>query len=139
MKKVLFICSGNSCRSQMAEAIINTRLGARWQPFSAGTDPVGYVHPTAMRVLTEIDIHHEGVPKPIRLFKKMAFDLVITVCDNAAENCSPWLGKGKMHHISFPDPAKVKGSEEERLAAFRNVRDATAYTVIHFLSQDIQE
>jgi arsenate reductase len=66
----------------------------------------------------------------------MAFDLVITVCDEAAENCPLWLGKGKRVHTSFPDPAKVNGSEQQKLAAFRNVRDAIADKIIQFLSQD---
>jgi arsenate reductase len=136
LKKVLFLCSGNSCRSQIAEAIVNARLGDRWKAFSAGTDPVGYVHPITIQVLSEIDIHHEGASKSVEHFKNMAFDLVITVCDDAAENCPLWLGKGKRVHISFPDPAKVKGSEQGKLAAFRNVRDAIADKVIHFLSQD---
>jgi arsenate reductase len=137
LKTVPFLCSGNSCRSQMAEAIVNARLGEQWQAFSAGTDPVGYVHPIAIRVLSEIDIHHEGISKSVDHFKNMAFDLVITLCDEAAENCRLWLGKGKRYHIDFPDPAKTEGSEDEILAAFRNVRDAIADTIIHFLSQDI--
>jgi arsenate reductase len=136
LKKVLFLCSGNSCRSQIAEAIVNTRLADRWEALSAGTDPVGYVHPLAIQVLSEIDIHHEGASKPVDHFKNMAFDLVITVCDDAAENCPLWLGKGKRVHISLPDPARVKGSEQEKLAAFRNVRDSIADKVIYFLSQD---
>ena len=139
MKRVLFLCSGNSCRSQMAEAIVNTHFGDRWQAFSAGTNPVGYVHPKAIEVLSEINIHHEGVSKPVDNFRNMAFDRVITLCDEAAENCPLWLGKGKRYHIGFPDPAKLKGSEEERLAAFRNVRDAIIEKVILFLSQDSQE
>jgi arsenate reductase len=136
LKKVLFLCSGNSCRSQMAKATLNARLGDRWKAFSAGTESEGYIHPIAIRVLSEIDIHHEGIPKPVDHFKNMAFDLVITLCDNAAKNYPLWLGKGKWYHINFPDPAKVKGSEEEILAAFRNVRDAISGKVIHFLSQD---
>jgi len=136
-QKVLFLCTGNSCRSQMAEAIVNARLGNTWEAFSAGTKPAGYVHPMAIQVLSEIDIHHKGASKPVNHFQNMQFDLVITVCDDAAENCPVWLGRGKRHHISFPDPAKVKGSDEERLAFFRNVRDSIAEKVIPFLSDNL--
>jgi arsenate reductase len=123
----------------MAEAIANARLGDRWKAFSAGTEPVGYVHPLAIQVLSEIDIHHEGASKPVDHFENMAFDLVITLCDDAAENCPLWLGKGKRVHIGFPDPARMNGNEQETLAAFRNVRDAIADKIIHFLSQDAQD
>ncbi len=122
-KKVLFLCTGNSCRSQMAEAIVNARFGDRWEAVSAGTEPAGYVHPKAVAVLGEIGIEHEGVSKNTEQFRGIDFDLVVTVCDDAAENCPVWLGKGKRVHMGFPDPAKAEGSEEEILAAFRTVRD----------------
>lgn len=123
----------------MAEAIVNARLGDQWQAFSAGTEPTGYVHPKAIQVLSEIDIHHEGVSKPIDHSKNMEFDLVVIVCDDAAENCPLWLSKGKQHHIGFPDPVKVEGTEEEILAIFRNVRDSIANKIINFLSDEPQE
>ncbi|OJX47148.1 MAG: low molecular weight phosphatase family protein [Chloroflexi bacterium 44-23] len=122
-KKVLFLCTGNSCRSQMAEAIVNARFNNEWEAFSAGTQPTGYVHPKAIAVLYEIGIAHEGVSKSTNQFRGIDFDLVVTVCDDAAENCPIWLGKGKRVHMGFPDPAKAEGSEEEILAAFRAVRD----------------
>ncbi|MBI9044698.1 MAG: arsenate reductase ArsC [Anaerolineaceae bacterium] len=125
-KKVLFLCTGNSCRSHMAEAIINTKLGDGWQAFSAGTDPAGYVHPKAITVLEEMGIQHSGESKHTDVFKDIPLDLVITVCDHAAENCPIWLGKGKLVHVGFPDPAKASGTEEEILHVFRQVRDAIA-------------
>src|SRR5215207_2022800 len=123
MKKVLFLCTGNSCRSQMAEAIINARLGSTWQAFSAGTKPTGYVHPKALRALSEIGIQHSGSSKRADEFRDVDFDLVVTVCDSAAQECPIWLGKGKRAHHSFPDPAKAEGTDEEIMNAFRTVRD----------------
>lgn len=123
IKKVLFLCTGNSCRSHMAEAIVNARLGDRWLAFSAGTKPAGYVHPKALSVLREIGIEHQGESKSTEQFKGVEFDLVVTVCDDAAENCPVWLGKGNRVHLGFPDPAKAQGSEEEILKVFRTVRD----------------
>jgi arsenate reductase len=107
----------------MAEAIVNHTLSAEWQAFSAGTRPSGYVHPLALQVLEEIGIHHSGSSKSTEVFRGKDFDVVITVCDDAAENCPVWLGKGKRVHIGFSDPAEVEGDEDEKLAAFRRVRD----------------
>ena len=134
-RKVLFLCTGNSCRSQMAEAIVNARLSDDWRAFSAGTEPAGYVHPKAIRVLDEIGIAHNGKSKSIDQFRKMNFDLVITVCDDAAENCPVWLGQGKRVHLGFPDPAKAEGTDEDKLAIFRSVRDAIAQKVPELLGQ----
>lgn len=125
-RKVLFLCTGNSCRSQMAEAIVNARLRDEWQAFSAGTHPAGYVHPKALQVLQEIGIQHQGRSKHVDELRQEVFDLVVTVCDSAAEECPLWLGPGVRVHHSFPDPAKVTGTEEEVLAVFRQVRDAIA-------------
>jgi len=128
-KKILFLCTGNSCRSQMAEAIVNARLGDQWEAFSAGTQPAGYVHPLAVRVLGEIGIAHEGRSKHADEYRDIPFDLVVTVCDDAAENCPVWLGKGKRVHLGFPDPAKATGSDDAVLAAFCRVRDDIARQV----------
>jgi len=123
MKKVLFLCTGNSCRSQLAEAIVNARLAGEWQAVSAGTKPAGYVHPNALTVLSEIGIQHVGRSKLVDEFRGQDFDLVVTVCDSAAEECPVWIGKGKREHHSFPDPAKAEGTNEEVLNLFRSVRD----------------
>lgn len=122
-RKILFLCTGNSCRSQMAEAIVNARYGDQWEAVSAGTQPAGYVHPYAIRVLNEIGIKHKGMSKSIDQFRRTEFDLVVTVCDDAAENCPVWLGKGKRIYVGFPDPAKAQGTEDEIQGVFRTIRD----------------
>ena len=127
-RKVLFLCTGNSRRSQMAEAIVNARLGEQWEAVSAGTKPTGYVHPKAVEALREIGIRHEGRSKPADEFRYVAFDLVVTVCDSAAEECPVWLGKGKRAHHSSPDPAKTDNMDD-----FRRVRDDIVREIIPFL------
>ncbi|HEY9153219.1 MAG TPA: arsenate reductase ArsC [Anaerolineales bacterium] len=122
-KSVLFLCTGNSCRSQMAEAIVNARYSDEWRAFSAGTRPAGFVHPLAIQVLREIGIEHHGESKSVEQFRNHDFDLVVTVCDDANEACPVWLGKGKRVHEGFRDPAKAEGTDEERLTIFRQVRD----------------
>ena len=122
-RSVLFLCTGNSCRSQMAEAIVNARYSKEWRALSAGTRPVGFVHPLALQALREIGIEHRGESKSVEQFRDQDFDLVITVCDDANEECPVWLGKGKRLHEGFRDPAKAEGTDEERLAAFRQVRN----------------
>jgi len=133
-KKVLFLCTGNSCRSHMAEAIINARKGDQWQAVSAGTKPAGYVHPKAIAVLKEVGIEHSGKSKLADEFRDWDLDLVVTVCDSAAEECPVWLGQGKRVHHSFPDPAEATGTEEEILAVFQQVRDAIAKEIPRILN-----
>jgi arsenate reductase len=135
IRKVLFLCTGNSCRSQMAEAIINARQSNEWRAHSAGTEPAGYVHPKAIQVLAELGITHKGESKSTDLFREIDFDLVITVCDDAAENCPVWLGSGKRVHLGFPDPAKASGTDEEQLEVFRSVREAITDKVQELLGQ----
>ena len=137
-KEVLILCTGNSCRSQMAEAIVNTRLSDSWEAVSAGTQPAGYVHPKALQVLREIGIEHHGKSKSTDEFLGIAFDLVVTVCDDAAENCPIWLGKGKRVHLGFPDPAKAQGSDEEIMNEFRVVRDEILKLVPDLLNNYIK-
>ncbi len=137
--RVLFLCTGNSCRSQMAEAIVNSRLGEEWEAVSAGTRPAGYVHPNALAALAEMGIDWRGrASKHVDDFRDVSIDLVVTVCDDAAENCPIWLpvlgtqaqgGRAKRVHLGFPDPAKATGSDEEVLSVFRTVRDAIAEQV----------
>lgn len=120
---VLFLCTGNSCRSQMAEAIVNARY-PEWKAYSAGTKPAGYIHEMAIEALNEIGISHSGESKHLDDLPTKNFDLVITVCDSAAEECPVWPGKaGKRIHHSFVDPAKAEGTLEERKQVFRSVRD----------------
>lgn len=130
MKRVLFLCTGNSCRSQMAEAIVNARMGETWQAVSAGTKPAGYIHPKALEALAEIGIQHTGSSKRADEFQGQEFDLVVTVCDSAAEECPVWLGKGKKVHHSFFDPAQTDDIED-----FRRVRDEIAHELANMLAQ----
>jgi arsenate reductase (thioredoxin) len=132
-RKILFLCTGNSCRSQMAEAIVNARYSVRWQAFSAGTRPAGYTHPKAIKVLEEIGIQHLGKSKHADHFRDIVFDLVVTVCDNAAKDCPAWLREGHRLHQSFPDPAEAQGPEEEIMAVFRQVRDKIAEKIPELL------
>ena len=132
MKKVLFLCTGNSCRSQMAEAIVNARMGETWQAVSAGTKPAGYIHPKALEALSEIGIKHDGRSKRADEFQGVDFDLVVTVCDSAAEECPVWLGKEKKVHHSFFDPAQTDDMED-----FRRVRDEIAQIIPKILGQAI--
>ncbi len=135
MKKVLVLCTGNSCRSQMAEGLINARLGDRFVAYSAGTQPSGYVHPRAIAVMGELGIdlsqHHS---KSTELFRGQYFDHVITVCDSANETCPVWLeAAGQKTHIGFYDPAEATGTDEEVTALFRQVRDEIAEQILGFL------
>jgi len=138
-RKVLFLCTGNSARSQMAEAIVNARLAESWEASSAGTRPAGFVHPLALQVLREIGIDHAGSSKGIEGFRHTPFDLVVTVCDSAAEECPVWLGQGHRKHLGFPDPAKAAGSDTEALAAFRQVRDQIATKIPSLLDGQVGE
>lgn len=133
-KKVIFVCTGNSCRSQMAEAIVNARMGSTWEATSAGTQPADQVHPLAIEVLKETGIEHEGRTKTVDEFFSCDLDLVVTVCDTAAEKCPIWLGKGKRAHIGFPDPAKETGNGEHIKSIFRQVRDDIAQKIPELLN-----
>ncbi len=133
-KRVLFLCTGNSCRSQMAEGLVNHFLGTDWTAESAGTQPSGYIHPLAVQVMEELGIDISGGrSKSVDEFRDVPFDVVVTVCDDAAENCPVWLGDGQVIHIGFPDPAKATGMASEKVAVFRQVRDAIRQQVLGFL------
>lgn len=131
---ILFLCTGNSCRSQLAEAIVNSRFSDEWKAFSAGTKPTGSVHPLTMEVLEEIGIHHQGRSKDVTEYFDVDFDIVMTVCDTAQEECPVWLKPGYQTHYSFPDPAKADGVHDEILAAFRQVRDEIQIQVTYILN-----
>lgn len=135
-KKVLILCTGNSCRSQMAEGLINHELPETWQAYSAGTAPSGYVHPLAIEVMAELGIDLTGHrSKSTDEFREMPVDVVITVCDDAAENCPVWLGAGQKAHLGFPDPARAAGTAVEVKAVFRQVRDDIRVRVLNFLKE----
>jgi arsenate reductase len=119
----------------MAEAIVNARYGSEWRAFSAGTKPSGYVHPKAITALSEIGIVHAGTSKQIDELHTKDFDLVVTVCDSAAEECPVWPGKaGKRVHHSFMDPARAEGNDEEQMAVFRQVRSEMLEVIPKLLS-----
>ena len=108
----------------MAEGMVNELLSERWRAYSAGTEPSGYVHPLAVAAMDEIGIDiSEGESQSTDVFRDRAFDLVITVCDDAAEKCPVWLGQGPVKHVGFPDPAEATGDREQKMAVFRQVRD----------------
>lgn len=133
MQTVLFLCTGNSCRSQMAEAIVNHDRSGEWQAFSAGTLPTGFINPAALQVLREIGIEHHGRSKSIQEYYGQTFDHVVTVCGDAESNCPVWLGHGKKVHIGFRDPAKFSGTDEQVLHEFREVRDQIRKEIIDYL------
>jgi arsenate reductase len=137
VKNVLFLCTGNSCRSQMGEGLVNHYLGHAWRAYSAGTKPAGYVHPLAVRAMAELGIDIGGArSKHPDELRDVRFDLVITVCDDAAEDCPLWLREGRVVHHAFYDPARAQGTDEERMAVFRRIRDEIKEWVLDFLSTD---
>ncbi len=126
---VLILCTGNSCRSHLAEGILRAAAGDILEVQSAGSDPAGYVHPLAVAVMKEIGIDigaHQS--KHLNEFLESRVETVITVCGNADQACPSFPGQVNRHHWGFPDPAKIEGSDEEKLAFFRRVRDDIAST-----------
>lgn len=122
-KRVLFLCTGNSCRSQMAEGALRELAGDRFEAASAGTSPT-QINPMAVRVMAEIGIDvSEQRSKSVVEMMGEQFDYVVTVCDHAREACPVFPGAARHLHWSFDDPASAEGSEEERLEVFRRVRD----------------
>jgi arsenate reductase len=109
----------------MAEGWINRELGDTWLARSAGTDPAARVHPLAVRAMAEVGVDiSDGVPEMVGRYLDQPWDLVITVCDSAKKTCPVFPGPVEQIHISFPDPADAEGSDDERMAVFRSVRDA---------------
>jgi arsenate reductase (thioredoxin) len=122
MKKVLVLCTGNSCRSQIAEGYLTYFAGNKAEIYSAGVETHG-VNPRAIATMKEdgIDISHH-TSNNMEEYRNIDFDFVITVCDNAKERCPFFPSNAKKFHYNFPDPAKAKGTEEEILTEFRTVR-----------------
>jgi arsenate reductase len=122
--KLLILCTGNTCRSQMAEAYLKS-LDPALEVYSAGTEPGEKVHPKAIQVMAEKGIEiKDGFPKSVNDFIDTPFDYVITVCDGAKESCPVFMGKVDYRmHIGFDDPAEASGTEDDILAVFRRVRD----------------
>ena len=134
--RILVLCTGNSARSQMAEGLLKAKLGDRFDVDSAGTKP-SIVRPEAIEALKELGIDISGNrSKSVDEFADAEIDYVLTVCDNAKENCPYFPAKTKVVHHAFDDPAEAEGSFKERVAAFRKVRDEIAeYIDIEFLGQ----
>jgi arsenate reductase (thioredoxin) len=122
--KILILCTGNSCRSQMAEGILKF-INPEFEVYSAGTNPKDKINPNTFRVMKEIGIDISAqYPKNVDEFIHTPFDYVITVCNNARESCPVFYGKvGKMLHMGFEDPADATGTEEEVLNVYRDVRN----------------
>jgi arsenate reductase len=122
-KRILVLCTGNSARSQMGEGLFRTEGGDSFAVFSAGTRP-STVRPEAIAVMKEIGIDISGQrSKSVEEFSDQSFDYVVTVCDNARDNCPVFPAGAARFHWSFEDPAAVDGSDAERLSAFRRIRD----------------
>ncbi|MBS3944517.1 MAG: arsenate reductase ArsC [Melioribacter sp.] len=138
-KRILILCTGNSCRSQMAEGFLKS-FDKNLEVFSAGTKPSSQVHPKAIQVMKEVGIDlSSNYPKHSDQFINNSFDYVITVCDNAKESCPVFIGKvQKQLHIGFEDPADATGTEEEILAVFRKVRDEIKRDFFEFYIQEIK-
>lgn len=123
-QRVLFLCTHNSARSQMAEGLLRRLGGDRFDAFSAGTEAT-HVRPLAIRAMAELGVdlaEHES--KTLDRYLAEPFDWVITVCDQAAEACPVFPGAGRRLHWSFPDPSRATGTDTEQLAVYRTVRDA---------------
>jgi arsenate reductase (thioredoxin) len=138
--RVLFLCTGNSCRSQMAEAWLRELGGDQFEVYSAGLEPHG-VHPSTIRVMEEAGVNMAGSrSKHLDEYKgKIDFDFLITVCGNAEERCPYFSGMGKRLHWPFEDPAGFDGTEEEKLAFFRKVRDQIRSKVDTWLKENAFE
>ncbi len=130
MKRILFLCTHNSARSQMAEGWLRHLAGDRYEVHSAGTEAT-HVRPLAIRAMAEVDIDVAGqASKTLDRYLGQAWDYVITVCDDANERCPLFPGARARLHWSLPDPSQAEGTEEERLLAYRSVRDSLRQHII---------
>ncbi len=131
--RVLFLCTENSARSQMAEALLRHLSYGKVEAYSAGSRPAEQIHPLARRVMEQMGIDmSQAVPKHFQVFEGQSFDAVVTVCDYVVESCPPWPDDPELVHWSFPDPASVQGTETEQLRAFEQTSQQLA-TRIRFL------
>ncbi len=130
MKTILVLCTGNSCRSHMAEGILRHLAADLFEVHSAGSQPAGYVHPMAIAALEELDIDiSQHSSKHLDEFLTQSIDTVVTVCGNAEQVCPTFPGQHNRYHWGFDDPAHAEGSEEEVMAVFRRVRDEIYLTL----------
>jgi len=138
-KRILILCTGNSCRSQIAEGFLKS-FDKELEVYSAGTQPSAQVHLKAIQVMKEVGIDlSKNHPKMVDQFLNDSFDYVITVCDNAKKTCPVFIGKvGKQLHIGFEDPAEATGTEEEILSVFRKVRDEIKRDFYTFYNENLK-
>ena len=135
-KKVLVLCTGNSCRSQIAEGWLRHDLGRSVEAFSAGTNP-SFVHPRAIQVMAEAGVDVSGhTSKSVESLREVPFDLVVTVCDSAREACPVLPGAGRTVHCAFDDPAHA-GTGEDALPVFRRVRDEIRAVLIPLVAREL--
>lgn len=137
MKRILVLCTGNSCRSQLAEGYLRHFAGDKAEVYSAGVETHG-VNPRAIQIMKEdgIDISRH-TSNNVNEYKDLDFDFVITVCDNAKERCPYFPSKAQQFHYNFPDPAKATGTEEEIRHQFRTVRDMIKKYSQEFVDQNL--
>lgn len=136
-KRVLFLCTGNSCRSQMADGIVNHDFTGRVEAVSAGTEPHG-LNPCAVRVMSEIGIDISGNNSDhLSRYAEQTFDYVISLCGDADEKCPTFFGAVQRLHMPFDDPPRTTGSEAEVLAVYRRVRDEIREQLNHFFKQQL--
>ncbi len=137
MKRVLILCTGNSCRSQMAEALWAKLGQGDWETHSAGSKPSGYVHPLAIRAMQELGMDISAYrSKSAQEFQEHPFDLVVTVCDNAKETCPVYPGAKETLHWPFEDPADATGTDDEKMPTFRRIRDEIQAKIATYLDVD---
>lgn len=138
-KRILILCTGNSCRSQMAEGFLKS-FDKNLEVFSAGTNPAGKVNPFAVKAMKEIGIDiSKGIAENVDKYLNQSFDYVITVCDNAKESCPVFIGKVKHQlHIGFDDPADAVGTEEEIMPVYRRVRDEIKKDFYEFYKDNLK-
>lgn len=135
-KRVLILCTGNSCRSQMAEGFLRHMAGDKFEVFSAGVKPTA-VNPLAIKVMAEIGIDiSKHSSKSVMEFIDQSFDYVVTVCGNAQKTCPVFPGEHEKIHWDLKDPAAVEGSEEDKLKVFRKVRDKIKSRIVEWLNEN---
>jgi len=135
MKKVLFLCTGNSARSQMAEGFLKYMAGDRFEVYSAGVKPTA-VNPLAIKVMAEIGIDiSKHKSKSVMEFIDQSFDYVITVCGNAQKTCPVFPGEHEKIHWDLEDPAAAEGSEEKKIVVFRKIRDEIKKNILAFINK----
>lgn len=136
MPSVLILCTGNSCRSQMAEVLWKALGNGAWRAASAGSQPAGYVHPLAVQALAEVGLDATGCrSKSVDEFRDQPFDLVVTVCDHARDACPAFPHARQSLHWPFDDPAHAAGDDTARMNVFRRVRDEIRERIRQYLAE----